>query len=69
MLVDADISDPVRAQVADWMRRAPVIDFIISDEDPELGEEATPAPRKKANQEYFCRTKQEHRIKNGVVGV
>ena len=44
----ADISDAVRAQVANQMRGVPVMDFITSDGDPESGEEATPAPSKKA---------------------
>ena len=58
--------DTVRAQIADQMRGAPVIDFITSDKDPESGEEATPAPRKKAHRECFYRRTQEYQAKNGV---
>ena len=52
----ADISDAVRAQVANHMRGAPMMDFITSDEDPESGEKATTAPRKKALKSGKIRT-------------
>ena len=64
--VDANLSDAVRAQIANRVRRAPMVDFITSDEDPNLGEEATPAPRKKAREECFCHRKQEDQVTHEV---
>ena len=43
----ANLSDAVRAKVASQMRWAPVMDLITSEEDSDLGEEATAATRKK----------------------
>ena len=40
----ADISDTVRAKVANWMIEVRVMDLITSDEPLDLGEEPTPAP-------------------------
>ena len=68
MLMDTDISDAAMAQIANRLRGAPVIDFMTANEDPELEEEATPAPRKEAHQECFCCRKQEDHAKNGGGG-